>query len=374
MASEGAGIVSESSDQIPTWVGKVVETEDRPTGGLEYDDRLVESNGRSSAPTAPASAPEPASGNGFDAPGDGGQSGSGLLAPVERRESTRSGLLLTALLLGGGLIVAALAVFALTARGDGGSDGEIAAEQASSAAEAPEADSEAAADDQAGLETSGQLEVEVGDQQGSVAEADGGGESDGEETGDGPTPMVAPTMELYEQEAAGRSRDAYGVLAAGQLQLLGTWESRQAADALASRASVLVGEQNVAIDAEFLPESQGADSDGVSPVLFVDQPLTFADDGSGAIDPSARLLLESAGALMALYPDTRITLIVPGWQNVGSGSDEPQSAQQVENLVQTLEQVGVPAEQISVEPSAATTDPAIAPFVMMSGGLFVASP
>lgn len=172
---------------------------------------------------------------------------------------------------------------------------------------------------------------------------------------------------LFADEANARSQPAYGVFASGRLSLLGTWPSRATAEAIADRASLLVGPQNVTIDAEFASEGTSASNDPVDLALFVDEPLTVADDSGRLADPATEFLLQSAGALMAIVPDARVTLIVPGLEDEASDQSQVATIAQVEELAATLEQVGVPAGQISVEPSAVAPDSSVAPFVMLSG-------
>ncbi len=344
----------------------MVDTAELSTLGVSDDDQL-----KSTGSQSPSARQEGASEAPDDkaAPGSSQATSENGLAPYAPQGGSGSGRTAAALFGMSAAIVLALGVLAFNNRSS-----DIATEAAPAAETAADpldgattgTDGAGAADDTS-LEVSGQT-LDLGE--GDGAPPDEVDETESGLAAPGPAPTQASSMELYEQEALSRSRDAYGVFAAGRLHILGTWEDRQTAERLGDRASILVGAQNVVYDAEFLAEEQADSNSGVSPVLFIDQPLILAD-GASALDIPSAFLFETAGALMAIYPDARLTVIVPGLQDVDPDQGDSSSLEQIDGLVTMLADLGIPPDRISVEASAATVDGEVPPFAMLSGGLFV---
>ncbi len=348
-------------DRVPTWVGKVVDTSELSTLDIAVDGEA-------------AHEPKPDSAGGIvrsETPrSDGLRSDSksvpesGALAPYEPNRGA-SGRRAAALFGAGAVVVLALAIVALNNRpDDASSTSEVDAALVGSDSETEtlgEGDS---------LDVSGQLDADTTDNDLGVETEAGSNDSDSTASIDDAAQLSrADSMELFASEASARSRDAYGVFASGRLHILGTWADQESAEALGDRASILVGRQNIVYDVDFVAGT-GESSDGASPVLFIDQPLLFADTAD-ALDSSSAFLLETAGALMAIYPDARLTVIVPGLESGESQSEAEPGDERIDTLLATLESLGVPRDRISVEASASTQDETVPPFAMLSGGLFV---
>ncbi len=358
--------MSETADRVPTWIGRVVDTAELSTQETSAGEARQSTDQVEADPTPQdPEAPRLRSGSAGSDDSDHG------LAPYQP-ERAGSRRLAAALFGAGAVVVLGLAALALNSQsGESSVSGDV---EASTAPE-DNVNGDSGQTTQLGegdsLDVSGQLtEDTTGAASSETDTADDS--TDPSTSTDSTTAQLSPaaSMDLYRTEAAARSRDAYGVFASGQLHILGRWADQSAAEALGDRASILVGSQNVLYDIELDADANDKAVDGASPVLFIDQPLVFADDAA-ALDSSSAFLLETAGALMAVYPDARLTLIVPGLESSSGDSAATSEGQKIDSLVATLENVGVPPGRISVEPSAATQDGSIPPFAMLSGGIFV---
>ena len=330
--------MSEAADRVPTWIGKVVETSEFSAYGVPVEEASRSRNATASIETDDVSV------------SPGGGEAEPATVGLARYEPVRTGSRRRAVALFGAsaAVVAGLALVALNNRPSTSLDLNIDGTMSTHGTAVTLGEGQS-------LDVSGQL--------GRSDEVDVTSPDPGSSSSDASKSPSTPSLELYREEAIARARYAFGVFASGRLHIMGTWADQESAEALGDRASVLVGSQNVVYDVDVAP---GA---GASPVLFIDRPLAFAD-GDQALDPSSALLLETAGALMAIYPDARLTVIVPGLEMASNEPEVMQAVDRVDALVASMERLGLPSDRISVEASAAVQDGSVPPFAMLSGGSF----